>query len=83
MEKIDLTEPPQMVLQKSGESDPISFDNILRKIDQNDELKMKKLDSYKYETLVSGKSRSSTKVREDKIGTLKTVAEKENGGCIS
>ena len=35
--------------QKSGESDELSFDHILKKLDQNDAIKMNKTESYKYD----------------------------------
>ena len=46
-EKIELTEPP-LLMQKIP-SDSVSFDHILKKIDQNDELNMKKSESYNYD----------------------------------
>ena len=63
----------------------MSFDHILKKLDQNDEMKMnmKKTESYKYDIPFQSscklKRDVSTKfIKEEKMGTQKTVADKEN-----
>jgi hypothetical protein len=71
-EKVEITEP-QMVLQKSSESDEMSFDHILKKLDQNDELALRKMESYNYQPKQKGCQRE-----KDERVSPKTMAEKEN-----
>lgn len=72
---------PVLTVQNSGDSDSVSFDHILKKLDQNDKLQLQRMESYNYELASKLKQVDSNKENKDaKLTTLKTVAEKERGG---